>query len=245
MPAPGSPPRVPHKGREHLSRSVAICRSGRDGEGSPCPAELRARQGRGGRSGSTRICGISRLDEPFGGDACAGARLRVSCSSGAFPPRKPHDQLASCWWRQWRWGHCPQVGTKPRVPGLCVRGRAGHWSSHTRGCRESHQHAWKLGLIFINIPGLRLDLEPSCMDGHGKASSCVWARFVRLSIPIPASSWGQDRRRQRGGKAWSHSYSWWDLKKHPQSIPNPRGYRWGNAPPLPPTHRGCSTFSTA
>lgn len=166
-----------------------------------------------------RICGMARLDARLGsralwrrclcGSLPRGELFKQSFSSSKPPRSALPTPLASCWCRQSRRKGSGGGGIVPRWAqssrAACPRALRARlrWAleltvTHTRCCNESHQHAWKLGLIFINLPGLRLDLESSCMDGYGKASSCAQARFVRLCIPILTSRWGQDGRRQKG-----------------------------------------------
>lgn len=94
--------------------------------------------------------------------------------------------------------------------------------THARCCSECHQHACKLGLIFINLPELSLDLESSCMDGHGKASSCGQARFVRLLSPSFLPAGGRitgDRKEGEGLEAFLFLVGPREISlKHPQSL---------------------------
>lgn len=118
-------------------------------------------------------------------------------------------------------GSVPRWAQSCVSPGFAceaVQGAGAHGDTHTRCCSESHQHACELGVIFMNLPGLRLDLELSCMDGHGKASSCGQARSVRLWISILPSRWGQDHRRKLGGIHIPGGTSGNTSLKHPQSL---------------------------
>lgn len=132
----------------------SICRdearTRQDGEGWPCSAELRAREGRGGRppsAGSTADLW----------DGQAGCAVGVPCPLEKMPVwefasgravRNPHALRSR---HRWRVVGAGRAGARAvavgalspgghraaglRVPGLCVRGCAGRWSSqsHTHG----------------------------------------------------------------------------------------------------------------